>query len=868
MADSFVPLDRMRARAEVAKSESDTAYFLELMYMGELVVKLIAIELLAALKDDREHHRYGLEYRLVRADGIGEWAQVIDDVLNGPASQHLSKEGAVSQRALTSQSPVSEYNWQRRAVLSLDDAYRQVDSNFEDRSRTRIAARLWIRQFAALRNRTRGHGASKPSILSDICEPLRLSIDEMIDNLPVFNRPWSYLKRNLSGKYRVSSFGGDRTGFGTLSTDASHSLPEGDGVYVMLDKPRKARLLFSDPDLNDFLLPNGNYRKGKFELLSYITDETQEESGSQWVLPAEARPASETSSKPDLDIVSNVLSNMPTKIGGYVTRIELEDDLFRVLNDDRHPVVTLHGRGGVGKTSLALEVLHKIATIGTFYGIVWFSARDIDLLPDGPKVVRADVLTKVDIAKDFWKLMRPEGSGKLAESEQFLTDCLSGQDKDGPYIFVFDNFETIREQGDLYTYLSNAVRLPNKVLITTRSREFKADYPVSVGGLTQREHKTLVDELAVKFGIGNLVDREYETLLFEESDGHPYITKVLLGEVVRLGHRVTPERVIATKDSLLDALFERSYATLAPASQRVFLTLCSWRSLVPRLGLEAVILRPGNDSLDIDHAVMELSQSSLIEELIDDSTSSGFLSVPLAAALFGRRKIVTSPLKFAIEADLELIREFGAMTTTEMTQGLGARVDRLTRTIAKRAESKTDLTKEISVLQYIASEYSPAWLNLSELHQERGNTLEAISAMRLYLESIPGDADVWRRLIALYRSANDPLGEMDARLQLAALLPTFDELSAAARRFNYLVAQRDIDLDSQERVLMARSFRDLLESRSAEASADDLSALAWLCLHCKDPEAASIWVKAGLQLDPDNTHCKGLEARLTSNDGH
>ncbi len=52
------------------------------------------------------------------------------------------------------------------------------------------------------------------------------------------------------------------------------------------------------------------------------------------------------------------------------------------------------------KTSLALNVLHEIANI-----ILWFSARDIDLLISGPKVVQPQVLSERDIAEEFKKLL-------------------------------------------------------------------------------------------------------------------------------------------------------------------------------------------------------------------------------------------------------------------------------------------------------------------------------------------------------------------------------------------------------------------------------------------------------------------------------
>ena len=861
MSRTFLPVIRMLERAQVARDESDTSYYFELLYLGELIIKILVIEVLASIEEEREQYRHALEYRLVRANGIGEWADALDEALTGPPSQHLVQAGRESQQAITRNHGPDSDTWQRNAVDLLTQACRSLDPVVPDVSRQRVSLRQWIRQFVWLRNRTRGHGATKPETLSRMCPSLQQSIDLVIDNAPAFGRSWSFLKRNLSGKYRVSTFGGDREPFEYLTLHSTHSLQ--DGVYLFLQEPRSARLFFSDPDLTDFYLSNGNFHDEVFEVFSYITDERRDENGSQYLLPVYGRPISETAAAPQLDIIGNAFTNMPPKREGYVKRSALESELTNLLTDDRHPLITLQGRGGVGKTSLALAVLHQLAGEASCF-IIWFSARDIDLLPEGPRVVRPDVLTIEDFARDFTGLMRPGLAVKRSDAETYLTESLSGQSEDGPFIFVFDNFETIRQQGELFAYLSNAVRLPNKVLITTRTRDFKADYPIEVRGMTREEFTELVADVSTRLGISQLIDSEYEEQLFEESDGHPYITKILLGEVANAGKRVSLKRVIATKDALLDALFDRSFAALSPAAQRVFLTLCSWRSLVPHIGIEAVLLRPGNERIDVERALAELEQSSLVEVVTGGDAGGEFLSVPLAAALFGRKKLVTSPMKIAVDADLELIRGFGPTTTTDLGHGLSSRIDRLTRAVAARADNGGDLAQELAVLEYIASEYPYAWLKLADLYDEvAGDHSQAIHAVNRYLEERPEDQGAWRRLIGLYRGVDDVLGEMHARLQLAEFTaPRFEDLSSAANRLNGLLSRREIEIDADERRLIVHRLRRLMEDRVAEADATDLSRLAWLCLYEKDPAAAERWVTEGLRREPENEYCQRLKERL------
>jgi hypothetical protein len=41
---------------------------------------------------------------------------------------------------------------------------------------------------------------------------------------------------------------------------------------------------------------------------------------------------------------------------------------------------------------------------------------------------------------------------------------------DGPFLFVFDNFETVVSPGEAFAWIDTYIRSPNKALITTRIR--------------------------------------------------------------------------------------------------------------------------------------------------------------------------------------------------------------------------------------------------------------------------------------------------------------------------------------------------------------------------------------------------------------
>lgn len=870
----LIPVQRMWERVEIARQDSDTAFFLHLMYAAEQLVKLTCAGLLSTLCDDVDRHRYRLSHRLVRADGIGEWYAVLDEILNGPASQCLPLEAKTEQRELTQKCSAGE--WQHEAVIQLDTCLRLIDNQREGFP-FKLEAKRWFLHFTELRNRTRAHGATSPSLCSQLCPPLERSIRLISDNFSLLRREWAYLHKNLSGKYRVTRLSLSDSQFeilkGSRIPGDLRSLH--DGIYIHLGSPCRIDLLESDSDATDFFLPNGAFTDTKYELISYLTDSTRNGDSTRYSAPATALPKSETHGLGQLNAQGNVFGNVPPTPNGYVSRHILEKDLRECLLDDRHPVVTLVGRGGIGKTALALSVLHKVETLERFGAILWLSARDIDLLPEGPKLVSAHVLSLKDMAKEFVRLTDlPEAKTKGFDSVAHLGDVLTKSPFGFPILFALDNFETVRGPGDLYAFLDAHIRLPNKILITTRSREFKADFPVDVTGMTEDESEQLIDIVASNLGITQILTPDYRAQLIRESDGHPYIIKILLGEVAKAEALVEIQRIVASKDKILDALFERTYSSLSPAAKQVFLTMCNWRSTIPRIAVEAVMLRPSNERMDVEDAIEDLIRTSFVEEVIASEDHESILSVPLAASVFGKRKLRASPIITAVQANTALLLNFGAGQKADAAKGIAWRIDRFFRSVAeKAAKDPSAIDTHLPMMEFLAQRYARGWKLLARLYAEsalRDGREKAKTYWRRYLEVVskPEEARfAWSQLAGLCRSTEDWVGEIHAIVELCALDgTTIQEISNGLNRWNILFRQQTLYIAGDERQILAGRLLQLFEVNSSEANATDFSRAAWVYLALHEPERAKEFVRLGLQRDVDNEYCLNLAERLQMQD--
>ena len=206
----------------------------------------------------------------------------------------------------------------------------------------------------------------------------------------------------------MSRLAGDTSCYEYLKrlTDERHQ----NGVYLYLERPLRLSLVFSDPELRDITLPNGNYNNNStFETLSYVTNDVERKDGSDWSSPPGQLPPSETEGDKELELLGNTFANVPI-LRDYVPRPELEDSLKEeLLGTERHPIVSLTGPGGIGKTTIAIAALRAIADDEhlPYDVILWISARDIDLLESGAKSVKPKVITQEDISRAAVELLEP-----------------------------------------------------------------------------------------------------------------------------------------------------------------------------------------------------------------------------------------------------------------------------------------------------------------------------------------------------------------------------------------------------------------------------------------------------------------------------
>lgn len=858
-------LEQVLERAEQAKANSDFDYFFSLLLAGETLFKLVTLGVIAGLNEDKDRNRYRLEYTLSRADGLGDWGRALEDALSGPASQFLTVDARSDQADFAR--IVGPDAWQFQAVSLLKEVLEKIGAEGEEVP-AKTDLKRWFRLFVTLRNKTRAHGATSSTKASLIIAELHASLTLLIDNLALLKRPWAEISRNYSGKYRVYPISGDMSAFDPLRKEAHHVLRN--GVYIYFDDFRRVPLLTAGPEIRDFFFANGGMGPKRFEMLSYYTDDKLDGDAAEYSVPPGNLPSSETEGHGELLPRGNCFSNAPSGVDDYIPRPALEEKLRDLLLDTRRPIVTLVGRGGIGKTSLSLAVLNSLYDKTRFSAIVWLSARDIDLQLNGPKPVKPLVVSPDEMGKLYARLVLEPS--KLKEkgfnARSFFEKQLESNDL-GPCLYVFDNFETTQNPIEVFNWIDTYIRLPNKVLITTRLRDFKGDYPVEVKGMERPEALQLIKQTAGALGITSSIDGDYVDELLSVSDGHPYVIKILLGNFAITGRAMNAERLIAGNDELLTALFERTYAALTPCAQRALLTLAAWNSSVPRIALEAVLMRSTSERQEVERGVESLVQYSMAELHTAPIDQQPFVRLPIVASSFGKKKLSVSPLRASIQTDVETLQLLGPSRSDDLKLGLRNKLERLISGIAHRVDQGQSFEEFADIVEMICRAYPPGWLILARWHLEVGgeeNLRKAKNELTRFLEESPSDSDAaeaWRLLGAVCHHTNDLLGEVHAFIERAQFdsVPYYD-ISGTANRLNSVLRENLLSVDRDERGILAERLLGVMEARKNEADANDYSRMAWLAMNIGQKPRAKGLVELGLAIDPGNLHCLSLNDRL------
>ncbi|WP_243146937.1 NB-ARC domain-containing protein [Scytonema sp. UIC 10036] len=276
------------------------------------------------------------------------------------------------------------------------------------------------------------------------------------------------------------------------------------------------------------------FLENKLEQLQRLEENVEESSARKASanLPhQEAEPNLVTISQKHL-----VYQNLPAReYTAFVGRIQEITRLLELL-DFQHPahLISVDGIGGVGKTTLVVEVAYRcleasnneylVKSLPTFEAIVFTSAKQNYLTSIGilPRLTRERTLR--DICREIARVLDLSEITSLPLEEQFnpLREKLSQTRT----LLIVDNLETIEDQQEVLSFLYD---LPPTVKVIITTREQALFVPIRLGCLPQEHGLHLIQHQAKEKGI-NLSAKEQEQL-FSGVSGIPAAIIYAVGQI-------------------------------------------------------------------------------------------------------------------------------------------------------------------------------------------------------------------------------------------------------------------------------------------------------------------------------------------------
>ncbi|AFY35331.1 tetratricopeptide repeat protein [Calothrix sp. PCC 7507] len=241
---------------------------------------------------------------------------------------------------------------------------------------------------------------------------------------------------------------------------------------------------------------------------------------------------------------ASVPDNLPRYTDVFVGR---KQEIARCLDalspEERGWGVAIDGIGGMGKTTLALEVAHLARKQGMFDAYLFASAKTTWLSAEGVRQETLALSSLDSFCREFAKgLGRKdiETMTDATERRRALLDALRKR----RVLLIWDNLETLNaEERDMIAEFLRKLPDHNKAIITSRRRTGESAVTIRLDRLLESEALELMAEkgksqprLAQEL---KATKREILTALYEASGGNPLALDWTLGQVAHKGYSIS-----------------------------------------------------------------------------------------------------------------------------------------------------------------------------------------------------------------------------------------------------------------------------------------------------------------------------------------
>ncbi|WP_433990401.1 NB-ARC domain-containing protein [Sulfitobacter sp. TBRI5] len=339
---------------------------------------------------------------------------------------------------------------------------------------------------------------------------------------------------------------------------------------------------------------------------------------------------------------------------GFFPRKKLEQELKKRIIG-RHPVVTVLGDGGDGKTAVTLQTLYGLLNGNdhNFDAIIWVSAKSSKLT--GAEIERIE--TEITSSAAAFG----EVAGIFEEEVPEPLDRVLKLMEDNKILLVIDNLETILDE-NIQRFAAD-IPGESKLLLTSRI-PLGSDLSVKVNPFTEDEAVSFLRVLISTYDIDTLKRESNRNLKAYASKMQ---NKPLLLKWFCLGVRkgLNPAAIVANSSTALKFCLENVFGALASTTRKHLSVL----STLPRASSLAVLQYVTEDDVrSLEESLAELMRFSIVEQKTDANDEVTFQVKPLAKSYLVR---VLKEMPVNVETILKRFRQIEGIYQEESGKRMG-----------------------------------------------------------------------------------------------------------------------------------------------------------------------------------------------------
>ena len=287
---------------------------------------------------------------------------------------------------------------------------------------------------------------------------------------------------------------------------------------------------------------------------------------------------------------------------GYIGRNSERNEITELLIEEKYPVISIIGNGGIGKTAITVKILYDLIDNpkNPYEAIIWISLKTRTLSNGEFKEIN-------DSIKSTAEMINKTKDYTFCYDENNPKESIIDFMKNFKTLLVIDNLETINDE-EINSFIKDIPK-NSYVLITSRTGLGELEYRYNLRGMNKIDGMRYFRELSKYYGLDlhQKSDNEINDILTNVLYYNPLSIKWYMNSIKK---GVTEREILQNKSKLIEFCMSNVYDKLSITAQNI-LMLFQIDAFEMSFGEIDYFL--GEDELVLKKAINELLSTNMLQ---------------------------------------------------------------------------------------------------------------------------------------------------------------------------------------------------------------------------------------------------------------